>query len=70
VRYVRVVHPNHPLAGKVVKVKGQTVHPAYDERRWGIEMTDHSGATIPLSRIVTVDDSTESESSIVEPVCG
>jgi hypothetical protein len=64
-----VVQPNHPLAGQVVKVMSQTVHPAYDERCWIIEMTDQTWAKIPLSWAVVVDDTTESGSSVVETVC-
>jgi hypothetical protein len=66
VRYVRVVHPNHPLSGQVVKVMRQTVHPAYAERCWIIEMPDHTWAKMPLSWAIAVDHTTELERRVVE----
>ena len=48
----------------------QTVHPAYGERCWVIELADQTWAKIPLAWAVAVDDTTESESSIVEAASG
>ena len=44
-----MLHPNHPLAGQVVRVVRQTGHSAYAERRWVIELDDGIRLSIPLS---------------------
>jgi hypothetical protein len=55
-RYVRVIHPHHPLVGQVVKVVRQLgQYPGYAERQWVIELPDHSRTSLPLSWAVEID---------------
>jgi hypothetical protein len=53
-RYVRVIHPHHPLVGQFVQVVRQAGHSAYNEQQWIIKLADQTCASIPLSWAVPV----------------
>jgi len=55
-RYIRVIHPHHPLVGQIVRVVSQARHPTYSERQWVVELADRSRASIPLSWAVPVEE--------------
>jgi hypothetical protein len=59
VRYVRIIHPHHPLVGQLVRVVQQARHSAYSERQWVIELANQTCASIPLSWAVPAQDSQE-----------
>ena len=64
-RYVRVVHPNHPLAGQVVRVVRLAGHPAFPERQWVIEQADGTRVSLLHSWAVP-EDNVESEKTGLE----
>ncbi len=65
-RYVRVIHPNHPLAGQLVRVVRQGGHAAHVEGQWIIELAGQTRAGIPLSWAVLVEEANESEPGTTE----
>jgi hypothetical protein len=56
VRYVRVTHAGHPLAGQIVRTVRQAGHPAFGELQWVLELKDASRISIPLSWGEPVED--------------
>jgi hypothetical protein len=61
VRYVRIIHPHHPLVGQFARVVQQARQSTCSERQWVIELADQTCASIPLSWAVPAQDSQEPE---------
>ena len=70
VRYVRVVHPHHPLAGQIVKVVRRAGHPTDGARGWVIELPDGTRARLPPAWAVAVYDTTDAPPSVPLPPDG
>jgi hypothetical protein len=64
---VRIIHPQHPLAGQVVKVIRQASDPAGVEPNWIIEGPERRRLKVPSSWTAVVSETTPPEAGSVEP---
>jgi hypothetical protein len=64
---VRIIHPQHPLAGQVVKVIRQASDPADAEPNWIVEGPDRRRLKVPNSSTVVVSETPVPEPETLEP---